>query len=158
MLASLIWLPLPIIAATGLVFVAGHDALDHVRTDSLGAWASLWHLAHEQGFLVFAGSPATFVIYPAIPWNGVMALGLFWQHNELACRTPYSHHWVMRCLPAFALRYSAQSAHLWRPHRVDQFIGRRDRYQRLFERAGVSRLAAVLRNNSRDFTSVPRLV
>jgi uncharacterized membrane protein len=64
MLASLIWLPLPIIAATGLVFVAGHDALDHVRTDSLGAWANLWHLAHEQGFLIFAGRPVTFVIYP----------------------------------------------------------------------------------------------
>jgi uncharacterized membrane protein len=32
-----------------------------------------------------------------------MALGLFWQHFDLACRTPYSRHCVMRCLPAFAL-------------------------------------------------------
>jgi uncharacterized membrane protein len=75
MLAGLIWLPLTLIAATGLVLVAGHNVLDHLHADSLGAWANLWHLAHEPGFLVFAGRPVTYILYPTIPWNGVMALG-----------------------------------------------------------------------------------
>jgi uncharacterized membrane protein len=75
MLAGLIWLPLPAIAVTGLAFIAGHNAFDHVHASSLGPWANIWHLVHEPGFLVVAGKPVIYVIYPAIPWNGVMALG-----------------------------------------------------------------------------------
>ena len=75
MLAPLIRLPIPIIAAVAVAFVAGHNMFDHIHLGSSERWGNLWHLLHEQGFLVFGGKPIAFVVYPAIPWNGVMALG-----------------------------------------------------------------------------------
>jgi uncharacterized membrane protein len=75
MLAGLVRLPMPFIAAAGIVFVAGHDAFDHVQAASLGTWASLWSLFHETGPIFFAGKPIGLVAYPAIPWNGLMFLG-----------------------------------------------------------------------------------
>jgi uncharacterized membrane protein len=75
MLAGLVRLPMPVIAAIGLAFVAGHNAFDHIHAASLGKWANLWYLMHEQGFLLVAGRPIALVIYPAIPWNGIMILG-----------------------------------------------------------------------------------
>lgn len=75
MLAALVRLPMPVVAAVGVAFVVGHNAFDHVHAASLGAWADLWRLFHETGPVFFAGHPIAFVAYPAIPWNGLMILG-----------------------------------------------------------------------------------
>src|SRR6266478_1944871 len=85
-LAGLIHLPLRVIAGFGLAMIAMHNLLDRFqvtgwqgpgsRVPSIGE--KLWMLAH-QGFSVFplAGfpSPIVIVIYPLIPWIGVMAVG-----------------------------------------------------------------------------------
>ena len=85
-LAGLIHLPLRVIAGFGLAMIALHNLLDRFqvtgwrgpgsRVPSIGE--KLWMLAH-QGFSVFplAGfpSPIVIVIYPLIPWIGVMAVG-----------------------------------------------------------------------------------
>lgn len=85
-LAALIHLPMRVIALFGLVMIALHNLLDGVRVES---WrgpespvptlaAKLWIILH-QPFEVFpiAGfpSPVVFVIYPLIPWIGVMTVG-----------------------------------------------------------------------------------
>ena len=73
-LGILVRLPLPAVGAIGLVMIAGHNAFDTVRADSLGAFAPIWHVLHEPGFL--AGAPhILFVSYPIIPWIGVTAVG-----------------------------------------------------------------------------------
>jgi uncharacterized membrane protein len=66
---------MPVIAAAGIIFIAGHNAFDHVHAASLGAWTNLWRLSHETGLIAFAGKPLALVVYPAIPWNGLMFLG-----------------------------------------------------------------------------------
>jgi uncharacterized membrane protein len=71
-LAGLIHLPRPAIAAFGLVLVLGHNLLDGVPPDALGAWGPLWRILHVPGPL---GVAPIFVLYPLIPWVGVMALG-----------------------------------------------------------------------------------
>ncbi len=71
-LAGLIHLPRPAIAAFGLVLVLGHNLLDGVPPDALGAWGPLWRILHVPGPL---GVAPMFVLYPLIPWVGVMALG-----------------------------------------------------------------------------------
>jgi uncharacterized membrane protein len=85
-LAALIHLPLRVIAGLGIVMIALHNFLDGIKVQgwdgpgspvpSIGA--KLWMIAHVpfHGFPV-AGfpSPVVFIIYPLIPWIGVMAVG-----------------------------------------------------------------------------------
>lgn len=85
-LAALIHLPKTVIAAFGLLLIALHNLTDGFRvvgwrgpgTPVPGVGAKLWILLHQQfdGFPVFGEhSPVLFVIYPLIPWIGVMAVG-----------------------------------------------------------------------------------
>jgi len=86
-LAALIYLPLRIVASSAIVMIALHNVLDGLRVQ--GGWqgpnspvpgygAKLYMILH-QPFEAFpiAGfpSPVVFVLYPLIPWIGVMAAG-----------------------------------------------------------------------------------
>jgi uncharacterized membrane protein len=64
------WLPL----LFGVVVVLGHNLLDPIVPEQFGAAAPAWILLHEGGFLSqrFGG---LLVVYPMLPWMGVMALG-----------------------------------------------------------------------------------
>lgn len=74
-LAALIHLPLWAIATFGLTLIAGHNALDGVQPEQLGAWSGLWRVLHVQGLVRVAPGFMLFVAYPLIPWIGVMACG-----------------------------------------------------------------------------------
>jgi uncharacterized membrane protein len=77
-LALLVRLPLPAVATIGVVMIAGHNLLDGIHVAPLSnpdlsglspdatAWDWIWSLLHVQS------RP---VIYPLIPWAGVMAAG-----------------------------------------------------------------------------------
>jgi uncharacterized membrane protein len=71
-LAGLVRLPLPAVAAAALVMIGGHNLLDGVAPDPLGALAPLWTVLHGQGAVEW---PRVFVVYPLIPWVGVLAAG-----------------------------------------------------------------------------------
>jgi uncharacterized membrane protein len=74
-LAALLRLPLGAVAAFGVLMILGHNLLDRFHAADFGAWRWLWMLLHEQGPV---GSPpgfVVFVIYPLVPWIGVMAAG-----------------------------------------------------------------------------------
>ena len=82
LMSALIHLPLKAIAAFGLVMIALHNLLDRFRFmgfffPNLGIGGKLWLILHQQGlFPVFGGrSPVVLVLYPLIPWVGVMAAG-----------------------------------------------------------------------------------
>ena len=74
-LAGLVRLPLPAIAAVGVAMVAGHNLFDGVEPAALGAWSWLWTILHSPGTLTLAPGVAVFVLYPLVPWIGVMATG-----------------------------------------------------------------------------------
>lgn len=85
-LGALIYLPVKIVGAFGLLMIALHNLLDGIRVASWHGPESpvppltdkLWFVLH-QPFEAFpiAGfpSPVVFVVYPLIPWIGVMAAG-----------------------------------------------------------------------------------
>lgn len=73
-LAGLVWLPRAAIAAVGGLMVLGHNLLDAVQPAAADA-SPVWVLLHIQGLLKINGTPVAFVVYPLIPWIGVMALG-----------------------------------------------------------------------------------
>jgi len=86
-LAALIYLPLRIVGGFGIGMIAFHNLLDGVKVQSWqgpqspvpSVGAKLWILLHQsfEAFPVlwFFPSPVLFVIYPLIPWVGVMAAG-----------------------------------------------------------------------------------
>jgi uncharacterized membrane protein len=69
-MAALVRLPVRVIGAIGVAMIAGHNLLDGITPQQFGAWAPLWNVLHVQGV-----TPFGFVLYPLIPWVGVMALG-----------------------------------------------------------------------------------
>ncbi len=73
-LSGLVWLPRIIIAAVGVVMIVGHNGLDHVQP-LISQASPAWMILHLSGPLTIHGSPVALVIYPLIPWIGVMALG-----------------------------------------------------------------------------------
>jgi uncharacterized membrane protein len=73
-LAGLVRLPLWVSVMVGGTMVAGHNLLDGVDPASFGVWAPLWNVLHVPS-PVMIGPIKVFVLYPLIPWIGVMALG-----------------------------------------------------------------------------------
>jgi uncharacterized membrane protein len=65
-LSGLVFLPTPAIAGFGIALIAGHNLLDGIAPERFGAAAWLWSVLHVPRFPV---------IYPLVPWVGVMAVG-----------------------------------------------------------------------------------
>lgn len=74
-LAALIRLPRPMLAAIAIAVIAGHDLLDGVSPKTFGAFGWLWRFLHVPGRAVLPGGIRDFVLFPIVPWFAVMALG-----------------------------------------------------------------------------------
>jgi uncharacterized membrane protein len=84
-LAGLIYLPLRVILVMSVAMIVLHNALDGIHSTSWrgpgspvpGFGASLWKVLHEPGLIFPLGSPGPplLVLYPLIPWIGVLAAG-----------------------------------------------------------------------------------
>ena len=74
-LAVLVYLPRWMIAAIGLAMIGGHNVFDGINAAQLGAAAPLWNFLHQPGHLNIAQGVDVVVLYPLIPWIGVMATG-----------------------------------------------------------------------------------
>jgi uncharacterized membrane protein len=92
-LAALIRLPLrpplPLIAALGVAMIALHNALDLIQvnpTPQAGFLTAVWMVLHQPGPIFFTSSIYVFVLYPLIPWIGVLwagyAFGAFYQLED----------------------------------------------------------------------------
>lgn len=74
-LAGLNFLPRPVILLFALLMITGHNLFDTVQPGDLHAWGWLWTLLHVPGTIEFLPGYSFFLLYPLIPWAGVMALG-----------------------------------------------------------------------------------
>jgi len=82
-MAFLMRLPMRWIAAFGLVVIVGHNLLDRVRPAVFGNFGWLWLILYGHGnfWIQTNGLGSTkilvwfFVLFPIIPWVGVMAVG-----------------------------------------------------------------------------------
>ena len=70
-LSGLVWLPARAVLLVGAAILAGHHLLDPVTADQWGVFAFL----HEQTPIIIGGEFSGFIIYPLIPWIGLMAFG-----------------------------------------------------------------------------------
>jgi uncharacterized membrane protein len=74
-LAALIWLPRWAIAVVAFGMILGHNLLDGIRAEDLGAAAPLWHVLHDPGRIQLTDTVRIYVLYTLVPWAGVMAAG-----------------------------------------------------------------------------------
>lgn len=74
-LAGLIFLPRWTLAAFALLMIAGHNLLDGIGAGRFGALSPLWHFLHQPGEVPLGERVSAYVVYPLIPWVGVMAAG-----------------------------------------------------------------------------------
>ena len=83
-MAGLIWLPLKIVGAIGVLMIVLHNLLDGFNVPPNIAFAGdpapdasqiLWMILHQPSVIPFGGGASAFAAYPLIPWIGVMAAG-----------------------------------------------------------------------------------
>ncbi|OSZ82053.1 hypothetical protein CAP35_01930 [Chitinophagaceae bacterium IBVUCB1] len=75
-LAGLLHLPRWAILTISLLMIFGHNALDAIHADAMGDKALYWRILHEFGYTKLGNNGAgLMVIYPLVPWVGIMAAG-----------------------------------------------------------------------------------
>ncbi len=83
-MAALIYLPVTAVGVAGVLMIVLHNLLDPIQVPPQVAfagmpppslWQSLWIILHQQGILQLFGGTSVLVLYPLIPWIGVMMAG-----------------------------------------------------------------------------------
>ena len=74
-LAALLWLPRWALVVTGVVLVAGHNALDGLHFAAGHGMHVPWAVLHDRGWLDVSETLRLRTSYPLLPWIGVIALG-----------------------------------------------------------------------------------
>ncbi|MBC3256066.1 DUF1624 domain-containing protein [Pseudomonas paralactis] len=74
-LATLVWLPRPLLITLALVIIAGHNLLDGVHFAPGSALQTGWSILHERSWIQVSENLRLRVTYPVLPWIGVIALG-----------------------------------------------------------------------------------
>jgi uncharacterized membrane protein len=75
LMAAIVRMPLRWVAAFSAILILGHDLLDPVRPRQFGSLAPLWTILHVRGGLLLPFHVREFVLFPLVPWVGVMAAG-----------------------------------------------------------------------------------
>jgi uncharacterized membrane protein len=84
LMAFLVRLPRTWVLVLALAMVGGHNLLDRIQVPAWtggaampGPGAALWTVLHQVGLVAPLGTPypRVFILYPVLPWPGVMALG-----------------------------------------------------------------------------------
>ncbi len=74
-LALIIQFPMRIVAILGIVLIVGHNLLDGIQAEVLGNFNFLWSFLHQRQLFEISGDIKLYIVYPLIPWVGVMSVG-----------------------------------------------------------------------------------
>jgi uncharacterized membrane protein len=94
-LAGLVYLPRIGSAAVAVGLIAGHNLLDGVRAENWGPASWIWHLLHQPGLVRLGNGASIFVLYPLIPWVGVMVAG-YALGPVMELDAESRHRWLLR--------------------------------------------------------------
>lgn len=75
-LGLLIYLPQKVILALGFILIAGHNLLDGFVMEGNSLSSVIWYVLHQPNYNIsIAPNLMIGIVYPVLPWIGVMALG-----------------------------------------------------------------------------------
>ena len=75
LLGLAVWLPFKAILAIGLLIIFGHNAFDFYEAKHTGEYSIFYSLLHRPGFYPLSSNHNLLVLYPFLPWTGLMMLG-----------------------------------------------------------------------------------
>lgn len=73
-LSALVFLPARMILGIGVIILFGHNLLDPIRVNGTSIPDLIWYALHQPNTL-FLGNSLISMVYPVLPWLGLMALG-----------------------------------------------------------------------------------
>jgi uncharacterized membrane protein len=73
-LSALVFLPWQLILGLGFILVFGHDLLDPIHLRNRGSLETLWYVLHQPQ-RISLGDHLVSIVYPVLPWIGLMAVG-----------------------------------------------------------------------------------
>lgn len=73
-LSALVFLPVKIVFMIGAIILFGHNLLDPIRVDGASVSDLIWYVLHQPNTL-FLGNSLVSLVYPVLPWLGLMAVG-----------------------------------------------------------------------------------
>jgi uncharacterized membrane protein len=109
LMAGIIYLPMKWVGFAAIAIIALHNLLDVYSLPpqvafgdpaSLVSWRAAWLFLHQQGIVSLFGGPIILVLYPLIPWIGVMAAG--WTFGSLYAWDPKRRRRWLYCIGAAA--------------------------------------------------------
>jgi uncharacterized membrane protein len=76
-LGLMVWLPVNVILCLGLLIICFHNQLDYAEITRNGQVGIMWDLIHHGNFeaIKFAPGHIFLLVYPFLPWTGIMLLG-----------------------------------------------------------------------------------
>ncbi|HVP17774.1 MAG TPA: heparan-alpha-glucosaminide N-acetyltransferase domain-containing protein, partial [Spirochaetia bacterium] len=74
-LAALVYLPSRVTGLLGVAMIVTHNLTDGIDPGRLGLFGWSWQVLHAGGVIPYAPGHIFLVVYPLIPWVGVMAAG-----------------------------------------------------------------------------------
>lgn len=74
-MAALIHLPYRAVLIIGLIIVFGHNLTDGIQLKPGDPLFAVWAMLRQTGFFNVAADKSFFVVYPLLPWLGIMLLG-----------------------------------------------------------------------------------
>lgn len=75
LLAAFVYLPKKYLLLAGILIVSGHNLLDRVHMEGTTIASVIWHVLHEKHTYLTSPDAMVVVLYPVLPWLGVMILG-----------------------------------------------------------------------------------
>jgi uncharacterized membrane protein len=95
LLAAIVRLPVRWVAILSCVMIATHDLLDPMRPGQFGSLGWIWTILHARGFVLLPFQIPNFVLFPLIPWLGVMGAGYAFGTVYLLDAEP-RRKWILR--------------------------------------------------------------
>ena len=93
-LAGMIFLPRRAVLVVALLLILPHNLLDAIKPEVFGGFSWLWMFLHVKGTFAIGDSVRVLVVYPLIPWLGLMSAGfcfgeiMLWE-RERRCKTVF---------------------------------------------------------------------
>jgi uncharacterized membrane protein len=74
-LSALVYLPRPVLAVVSIGMIALHNLTDSLNPAALGPVGWVWQILHVPGQITWGDGNIFLLVYPLIPWIGVMGAG-----------------------------------------------------------------------------------
>lgn len=94
-----------LVGVIGVAMITMHNLFDPIQAASLGRAGWLWHLLHEPHLYQIDSARQAWILYPLVPWIGVLAFGFGFAPNLVpqARRSRFFYVWGAGMVGLFLL-------------------------------------------------------